>query len=231
MDMPTPTEAHRRLHLLAGQWGGEERIHPAMPDVAGGPATAFVINRVALDGFAVVQDYEQYRDGRPTFTGHGVFWWDEDAHQYVMTWFDSLSGAPADFRGGFDGDVLQLVHERLDGGFNRCTFDYGVPGEYVFTMELSADGQHWTLAHEGAYGLLPGPTARERKARVARALQGTRPAAARKADAARKTAARKTGKARKPGARKTAAKAAATRLGPASRTARRAAPKSTRRRK
>jgi Protein of unknown function (DUF1579) len=167
MDMPKPGAAHARLHALVGQWGGEERLHPAPWDLAGGAATAFINNRLALDGFSVIQEYEQYRDGRPTFSGHGVFWWDEDAHQYVMTWFDSMSGTPADFRGGFDGNVLQLVNQRSQGGFSRCTFDHGMPGEYVFTLEVSNDGVSWAPSMEGAYGLLDGPTPGERKARVA----------------------------------------------------------------
>ena len=167
MQKPQPGDAHARLHSFAGQWGGEERVHPSPWDPVGGSATAFINNRIVLDGFAVVQEYEQYRDGQPTFSGHGLFWWDEDAHQHVMTWVDSTMGTPSDFRGGFDGDVLRLVNEQSQGGFARCTFDYGVPGEYVFTMEVSPDGQTWVPAMEGAYGLLSGPTPRERKARVA----------------------------------------------------------------
>lgn len=207
MDMPKPGDAHARLHALVGQWGGEERLHPAPWDLAGGSATAFINNRLALDGFAVIQEYEQYRDGKPTFSGHGLFWWDEDAHQYVMTWFDSMSGTPADFRGGFDGDVLQLVNERSQGGFSRCTFDHGIPGEYVFMLEVSNDGVTWAPSMEGAYGLLDGPTPSEREARVAtraarrqrRATTGARRLAAKKS-AAKTPAAKKAGvkKAAKP---------------------------------
>ena len=87
----------------------------------------------------MVQEYEQYREGRPTYSGHGVFWFDPVASQYVMTWFDSMMGAAFDFRGDFDGDVLRLTHALPGGGFVRATFDCGMPGEYVFMMEVSMD--------------------------------------------------------------------------------------------
>ncbi len=157
MNLPKPGDAHTRLHRLAGQWGGEETVHPA-PHDPGGSATAFLNNRIALDGFTVVQEYEQYRPGRPTYSGHGVFWYDPVASQYAMTWFDSMMGAALEFRGDFDGDVLRLAHTPIGGGFLRATFDCGLPGEYVFVMEVSSDGNSWAPTMEGAYGLLNGPT-------------------------------------------------------------------------
>ena len=173
MEMPKPGDAHARLHALAGQWGGEETVHPAPWEPAGGPATAFINNRIVLNGFAVVQEYEQYRDGKPTFSGHGLFWWDAAASEYVMTWLDSMMGVPANFRGTFDGDVLRLLNTMPQGGFARCSFDCGMPGEYVFLMEVSLDGETWTPAMEGAYGLLTRPAPQARKKTSA----GKKPAA------------------------------------------------------
>ena len=165
MNLPKPGDAHTRLHRLAGQWGGEETVHPA-PHDPGGSATAFLNNRIALDGFTVVQEYEQYRPGRPTYSGHGVFWYDPVANQYAMTWFDSMMGAALEFRGDFDGDVLRLAHTPIGGGFLRATFDCGLPGEYVFVMEMSSDGNSWAPTMEGAYGLLNGPTPAAQKTRA-----------------------------------------------------------------
>ena len=165
MNLPKPGDAHTRLHRLAGQWGGEETVHPA-PHDPGGSATAFLNNRIALDGFTVVQEYEQYRPGRPTYSGHGVFWYDPVASQYAMTWFDSMMGAALEFRGDFDGDVLRLAHTPIGGGFLRATFDCGLPGEYVFVMEVSSDGNSWAPTMEGAYGLLNGPTPAAQKTRA-----------------------------------------------------------------
>jgi hypothetical protein len=162
MEMPTPGEAHLRLHRLAGQWGGEEMLHPSPHDPEGGSATAFISNRIALGGLAVLQEYEQYRHGRPTFSGLGLFWFDGAASQYAMTWWDSTMGIPSEFRGDFNGDVLRLVNAMPQGGFARCTFDTGLPGEYVFMMEVSIDGETWAPAMEGAYGLLTPPARRAR---------------------------------------------------------------------
>ncbi len=209
MDMPKPGPAHARLHRLAGQWGGEETVHPA-PHDPGGSATAFLNNRIALDGFTVVQEYEQYRHGRPTYSGHGVFWVDPVANQYVMTWFDSMMGAALEFRGDFDGEVLRLGHNLIGGGLLRATFDCGLPGEYVFVMEVSMDGASWAPTMEGAYGLLNGPTpaAQKTRARKRAAVKHGVPKATMK-KAATKTAAKKSAKqtAKQTPARKVAKKA------------------------
>jgi hypothetical protein len=223
MEMPKPGDAHARLHALAGRWGGEETVHPAPWDPAGGAATAFISNRIALGGFAVVQEYEQYREGKPTFSGHGLFWWDDAANEYVMTWFDSMMGRPSDFRGAFDGDVLRLTQAMPQGGFSRCTFDCGLPGEYVFVMEVSDDGQTWTPALEGAYGLLNGAAPRARKGRGGRKPAPKRASATK--PAAKKASARKTS-ARKGAAKRGAAKrAAAGKAAPATARARPGAPR------
>lgn len=234
MDKPTLGDAHTRLHRLAGQWGGEETVHPA-PHDAGGPATAFLNNRIALDGFAVVQEYEQYREGKPTYSGHGVFWFDGAGGEYAMTWFDSMLGMAIEFRGGFDGDVLRLTSALPLGGFLRGTFDIGLPGEYVFVMEYSADGATWTPTTEGAYGLLNGPTPRERQKRVAHRVRAVTGQAAGKTrgvkKAVAKTAVAKKTVAKKAAAKKTTAKkTAATKGQPAAKKAarkpvRKAAPK------
>jgi Protein of unknown function (DUF1579) len=151
MEMPKPGEAHARLHKLAGRWTGAETLHPAPWDPAGGPATGAVENRVVLDGFVVVQEYQQTRGGAPNFAGHGMFWWDAAAGEYVMTWFDSMMGTPAEYRGDFEGDVLRLRNELPGGGFSRASFDLSTPDRYVFLMEVSPDGSIWAPAMEGRY--------------------------------------------------------------------------------
>ena len=67
------------------------------PSIRSGAATGRVRNRLALDGFAVVQDYEQERDGGIHFRGHGVFRWDPEERSYTLHWFDSLGLPPANF--------------------------------------------------------------------------------------------------------------------------------------
>ena len=99
MQMPQPNEAHRRLERFVGDWVGKERIHPSPFDPQGGEAIGHVHNRAALDGFVVVQDYEQERGGKVNFRGHGVFSWDAAGQCYAMHWWDSASGVPSTFRG------------------------------------------------------------------------------------------------------------------------------------
>lgn len=149
MDMPQPTDAHRKLEKLAGHWIGDEKISPSPWDPVGGAAVGRVNNRVVLDGFAVVQDYEQERGGRVSFRGLGVFQWDAMANEYVMHWLDSM-GTPANtFRGQFDGDVLTLASQN-PMGFCRAVMDFSRPDSYAFRMDISQDGQAWSPFMEGA---------------------------------------------------------------------------------
>ncbi len=94
MEMPKPTEAHRRLERLVGAWTGQERLHPSPWDPSGGPAVGHVENRAALDGFAVIHDYEQERNGTVTYRGHGIYTWDSTRRQYMMHWWDSMGFPP-----------------------------------------------------------------------------------------------------------------------------------------
>ncbi|MGH6715849.1 MAG: DUF1579 family protein, partial [Bradyrhizobium sp.] len=52
---PTPLDEHRRLKVLAGEWNGEEVVHPSRW-TAGGPATSHVTARIDLDDFYLIQD-------------------------------------------------------------------------------------------------------------------------------------------------------------------------------
>ncbi len=150
MEMPKPTAAHRKLEKLVGRWTGEERVHPSPFDPKGGTAIARIENRLALDGFAVVQDYEQGRNGVVNFRGHGVFRWDASQQCYEMYWFDSMGMAPNIFRGSFDGDVLSLSCKDPHG-HSRATFDLSQKGHYKFRMDVSPDGSQWFPFMEGQY--------------------------------------------------------------------------------
>ena len=66
MDMPKPGPAQQQLARLAGNWSGEEKLLPSPWDPKGGIATGKAANRLALDGWIVVQDYEQARGGQVT---------------------------------------------------------------------------------------------------------------------------------------------------------------------
>jgi hypothetical protein len=160
MDMPKPTEAHRQLHKLVGLWNGEERVSPSPWDPKGGPAVGRARNRLALDGFVVVQDYEQERNGKITYQGHGVFSWDAIGQGYVMHWWDSMGMAPSELRGNFESGVLVLTNADSQM-HSRATWDLSKPGRYAFRMEVSQDGNQWYPFLEGNYtrqdqGAVPG---------------------------------------------------------------------------
>jgi uncharacterized protein YodC (DUF2158 family) len=108
MEMPKPTEHHRKLQRLVGQWRGEETMHPSQWDPSGGTATGRTLGRLALDGFAVISDYEQERGGVVTFKGHGVMTFDQIDGLYVLHWFDCMGTRPEVFKGVFEGEVLSL---------------------------------------------------------------------------------------------------------------------------
>jgi len=152
MEMPKPTDAHRRLDKLVGRWAGEEKIHPSPFDPQGGVAMARVENRLALDGFAVVQDYAQEKNGQIVFRGHGVFRWEVMQQCYEMYWFDSMGFPPSVFRGNFAGEVLTVMSQSPQG-HNRAVFDFSKKSQYTFRMEVSPDGKQWFPFMEGQYSL------------------------------------------------------------------------------
>lgn len=150
MEVPRPTAEHETLRLFVGQWTGEETIHPSPMDPKGGAAKARVDNRLALDGFAVVQDYEQERGGGVNFRGHAVIWFDATKKQYVMDWWDTMGMGRSEFRGVFEGNRIALVNESPMGQA-RATFDFPGGNRYTFRMDVSMDGTNWAPFMEGQY--------------------------------------------------------------------------------
>ena len=150
MEMPRPSDAHRKLEKFVGNWVGEEKIAPCPWDPQGGTAIGRVNNWLAVDGFVVVQDYEQERNGMVSFSGHGVFSYDANQNCYLMHWWDSMGMPPNVFKGNFDGQTVTLTCD--DGPMkSRATFTLG-DNDYSFRMEMSQDGTNWMTFMEGTYG-------------------------------------------------------------------------------
>src|ERR1700686_1755090 len=55
---PTPLQEHRKLAVFAGEWAGDEMVHPSRW-TEGGPATSHVAARIDLNGFYLIQDTRQ----------------------------------------------------------------------------------------------------------------------------------------------------------------------------
>ncbi len=150
MEMPKPGPGHLRLERLAGQWEGEETMHPSPWDPKGGVALGRTKSRVALNGFALIGDYEQERDGVITFTGHSVMTYDPKEDLYSLYWFDCMGSPPEVFTGRFDGDVLTVGHG--DPGMHaRFTYDLSQPRQMATKMEMSEDGSAWKTLFEARY--------------------------------------------------------------------------------
>jgi len=150
MEMPKPAEAHMKLEMFAGTWVGEETMHPSPWAPQGGKAQGRTECRLALNGFAVIGDYTQSKDGVTTFSGHSVHTWNTAEKCYTQHWFDCMGTPPEVFRGNFQGDVLTMT-SRNPMGQMRSTSDYGTPGTLKVRMEMSQDGSKWQTLFEGTY--------------------------------------------------------------------------------
>lgn len=150
MNMPKASAAHKKLHKFEGTWSGDEELMPSPFDPKGGPAKGRAKNKIALDGFAVVQEYQQKRRGKVSLLGHGVFRYDAIANEYQMLWLDSTGSAASTFRGSFDGKLMQLSSKDEQGQL-RCSFEFTKKDIYVFKMEFSPDGNEWHPFMTGKY--------------------------------------------------------------------------------
>src|SRR5690242_19605983 len=74
---PMPLAEHRKLAVFAGEWAGEEMVNPSRW-TEGGAATSRVVARIDLNGFYLIQDARQSRDGKETFATHAVFTYDRE---------------------------------------------------------------------------------------------------------------------------------------------------------
>lgn len=143
MEMPKPGPEHEELKRMVGSWEGEEILHPSPWDPKGGTAFGRISARLALDGFAVVSDYEQEKDGRVVFRGHGIYTWDQRRKLYVMTWFDSMSpGTPGIVYGILQGSTLTFQNQS-EQGHSRYIYDFDRVDSYRFRIEASPDGESW----------------------------------------------------------------------------------------
>jgi uncharacterized protein DUF1579 len=151
--MPQATEQHRRLSALEGKWSGVEKLYPS-PWGPGGAATGRMTSRVDVDGFFLVQDYEEEKDGRVVFRGHGVMGYDPQEQSYLWYWFDSMGSPPKPSRGNWEGDTLTF-HSESPAQRSRYTYRFENADRYSFKIEGSRDGVEWMPFMEATYTRLP----------------------------------------------------------------------------
>lgn len=150
MDMPKPSPQQKKLERLAGDWDGDEKVYPTPWDPAGGPARGRVKNVMAVDGFALVQEYEQERGGAVNFRGHAILHHDAAASEYVLVWIDNSGMGLSTYRGTFEGDVLTMSSKQPMGQA-RATWTIEGKDTYRYLMEVSPDGAAWHPFLEGTY--------------------------------------------------------------------------------
>ena len=147
---PTPLEEHRKLAVFAGDWQGEEMVHPSRW-TAGGPATSHVTARIDLNGFYLIQGMRQIRDGKESFAVHALFTYDRDDRLYKLFWHDSLGYyPPSPASGGWSGQTLTLVRGSLRGNA-RHVYKIVDDKSYTMNIQFSPDAEGWADVLTGVY--------------------------------------------------------------------------------
>jgi hypothetical protein len=147
---PSPLPEHARLSAFAGEWDGEEMVFPSRW-TAGGPATSRTVARMDLNGFYLIQDSVQMRDGKHVFATHGLFTFDRDDRTYKLFWYDSLGYTPpSPASGGWVGNTLTLVRGSLRGNA-RHVYEIINEDSYSLKIQFSPDAEGWADVLTGVY--------------------------------------------------------------------------------
>jgi len=147
---PTALEEHRKLAVFAGEWSGDEMVFPSRW-TEGGKATAQVKARIDLNGFYLIQDTVQTRNGKESFATHGVFTYDREDRLYKLFWHDSLGYySPAPASGGWSGKSLILVRGSLRGNA-RHVYEVIDNDNYTMKIQFSPDAEGWSDVLTGTY--------------------------------------------------------------------------------
>ena len=148
--MPKPGKEHAQLEKLVGVWEGDEKMEASPWGPASKSRGKYTMVR-ACDGFFVVQDYSQEKDGKVGFRGHGVFGWDPSDQSFTWYWVDSMgSPAPTAARGKWVGDTLTFESKSSQGN-GRYTFKFNSASSLTFKLENCFDGKNWVKFMEGTY--------------------------------------------------------------------------------
>ena len=146
----SPLTEHARLAAFAGEWDGEEVVFPSRW-TAGGSATSHVVARMDLNGFYLIQDAVQMRDGKQSFATHGIFTFDRDDRTYKLFWYDSLGYTPpSPASGGWVGKTLTLVRGSLRGNA-RHVYEIIDDDSYSLKIQFSPDAEGWADVLTGVY--------------------------------------------------------------------------------
>ena len=151
MEKTRPTEHHRRLECLVGQWSGPEKIRA--PHTTHTDATGTFDLRMALDGLFLVADYVERAGAEILLRGHGVIGWDPQGKSYTLHWFDTYGFPPiSPGRGQLDGDALIFEHVYATKR-GRTMLALAGPEKMKFKIEMNVGGEGWQTAVDGDFTL------------------------------------------------------------------------------
>ena len=151
MEVPSPGPELETLKRMVGAWEGQETLHPSPWDPKGGEAIGHIDARLALDGFAIVSDYAQEKEGRITFRGHGIYTWDARRKSFVMTWFDSMSaGSPGIAHGVMNGTTLTFQNQS-EFGHGRYIYDFDTSNSVQVPHRVVHGREVWTMFMDARY--------------------------------------------------------------------------------
>ncbi|MGY3078292.1 hypothetical protein ACVWZZ_004700 [Bradyrhizobium sp. LM6.10] len=146
----SPLPEHARLAAFAGEWNGEEVVFPSRW-TEGGSATSHVVAHMDLNGFYLIQDSVQTRDGKQVFATHGIFTFDREDRTYKLFWYDSLGYTPpSPASGGWVGKTLTLVRGSLRGNA-RHVYEIIDDDSYSLKIQFSPDAEGWADVLTGVY--------------------------------------------------------------------------------
>jgi len=146
----SPLPEHARLAAFAGEWNGEEVVFPSRW-TEGGTATSHVVAHMDLNGFYLIQDSVQTRDGKQSFATHGIFTFDREDRIYKLFWYDSLGYTPpSPASGGWVGKTLTLVRGSLRGNA-RHVYEIIDDDSYSLKIQFSPDAEGWADVLTGVY--------------------------------------------------------------------------------
>ncbi|MCK1388227.1 DUF1579 family protein [Bradyrhizobium sp. 21] len=146
----SPLPEHARLAAFAGEWNGEEVVFPSRW-TEGGTATSHVVAHMDLNGFYLIQDSVQTREGKQSFATHGIFTFDREDRTYKLFWYDSLGYTPpSPASGGWVGKTLTLVRGSLRGNA-RHVYEIIDDNSYSLKIQFSPDAEGWADVLTGVY--------------------------------------------------------------------------------
>ncbi|MBR0971678.1 MULTISPECIES: DUF1579 family protein [Bradyrhizobium] len=146
----SPLAEHARLAAFAGEWNGEEVVFPSRW-TEGGSATSHVVAHMDLNGFYLIQDSVQTREGKQSFATHGIFTFDREDRTYKLFWYDSLGYTPpSPASGGWVGKTLTLVRGSLRGNA-RHVYEIIDDDSYSLKIQFSPDAEGWADVLTGVY--------------------------------------------------------------------------------